>query len=740
MLLTAYPKIEDVDACENEPIQFIPKIQTHGCAIVFDQEFSILQHSKNLSNFINQKHSSLTERSLSDVLEPTDFIRVQQWVQNPIEYDSFNIKLKTECVAIPHSIDGVYMLDIEPCDENWDPSDFQRRMLSIMNSLTVAGTRTELLDTAARQIKQLIGYDRVMIYQFDKDWNGSIVAEEVSEEAEKWVGLRYPASDIPKKARELYLDQRVRMISNVDDHYSEMVPSINPYTGALLDLSKSHLRGSSPFHIQYLQNMGVGATLSCAIMNNDKLWGLLACHHNTPKFINFQERQSCILLSELLSAQINIKSSNKYFLNIENMTRVRSTLVTQMSKDWNILEGLTSHKTDASDLLPRSSFAISYESELRCVGNYCDQAVIQSIIDAIDVTHPNEDLFISDCLSKDLPDLKINPKDVSGVLLARISRKKNEHLLWLRPEQVQFVNWGGNPNKQVTIKTGNQVLSPRHSFEKWKEKVQCTSLPWEDHEVAAVKSLVEDIRNLIVAKYGEIKQLNKQLVSLNEELESFSYSVSHDLRGPLRGIDGFAQILMEDYGTALDEYGKDSLNIIIKSASKMNDLMDDILGYSGLGKVTKIDDYHNVHDLCLEVIKDNEIKEYYPNTTLSIERDMPKIYGDRAMLYQLFTNLITNAFKYSGKGENPEVRIFSYNDGANDIYAVSDNGIGFKSEYAKKIFGVFTRLVKDEFKGTGVGLAIAQRIVLRHHGQVWAESKLGEGATFKFYLQANKKL
>ncbi len=738
MALTSYPEIKDLNACEDEPIRHNPRIQSHGCLLVLDHELNVLQCSANAPKFFGHEVDYLLTNKITKFLNKNDRRELGIWLEKPVDHDSFLVQLTEQFVAIPHLTESGYILEIEQCGEYWDASRFQRKMLNAISELSSTENRTELLQKSTEVVQELLGFDRIMIYQFDQDWNGEVVAESCKGDMESWLGLKYPATDIPKIARDLYLSQKIRLISDVKDQYHQLKPLLSPSRETLTDLSKAHLRGSSPIHIEYLINMGVSASLSCAITSNGKLWGLIACHNHSPKFLNFQKRQSCILLSELISAQINLKSGNEFLENVERMTQVRSRLVTAMSEKWDIIHGLTKGHVKGTDLLPDSSFAILYDGKTSCIGPLGDRSLVKKIVVEIEGKIGSEQLFISQCISADLPNLEIDPKQVSGVLYARISNKKKECLIWLRPEQIQYVNWGGNPDKQTTKKTATDRLSPRKSFEKWKQKVQCTSLPWKDQEVSVVKSLIDDIRNLIVTKYSEIKRLNKQLVSLNEELESFSYSVSHDLRGPLRGIDGFAQILMEDYETVLDDYGKESLQVIIKSASKMNDLMDDILGYSGLGKATKIDDNYDLSKICEEVIRDNNLLGEYPETKFEIAEDMPKIYGDKSMIYQLMTNLMTNAFKYSSKSENSEVHVGYDNDGENDIYFVRDNGIGFKMDYAKKIFGVFTRLVKDEFKGTGVGLAIAQRVVLRHHGQIWAESEIGEGSTFKFYFQKRK--
>lgn len=242
--------------------------------------------------------------------------------------------------------------------------------------------------------------------------------------------------------------------------------------------------------------------------------------------------------------------------------------------------------------------------------------------------------------------------------------------------------------------------------------------------------VVEDL-NL---KSVELQQSTELLAAANKELEAFSYSVSHDLRAPLRAISGFVSILMEDYEKVLDEEGKRVCNVIYENAIRMGQLIDDLLSFSRLMrsdlKQAKIDMYYMVKN----IISDFEQTQDLSGKTIVID-EIPTISGDTNLIKQVWINLLSNAIKYSSKKDNPIIKIGSYKDQNTQVYYIEDNGVGFNMEYSHKLFGVFQRLHSvNEFEGTGVGLAIVQRIITRHHGHVWAEGKLGEGARFYFAL------
>jgi two-component system sensor kinase len=217
-------------------------------------------------------------------------------------------------------------------------------------------------------------------------------------------------------------------------------------------------------------------------------------------------------------------------------------------------------------------------------------------------------------------------------------------------------------------------------------------------------------------------------------LEAFSYSVSHDLRAPLRAIDGFSRILLEDYADKLDEDGNRELQVVRKNAQNMGQLIDDLLAFSRLGRKAVEPSLIDMTDLAKSVFEQINVTDSERRPRLKIE-SIPPAQGDRALIRQVFVNLLSNATKYSRLKDQPVIEIGGNTKNGNNIYYVKDNGAGFDMQYANKLFGVFQRLHgAEEFEGTGVGLAIVQRIIHRHGGKVWAEGKVNEGATFYFTL------
>jgi light-regulated signal transduction histidine kinase (bacteriophytochrome) len=229
-----------------------------------------------------------------------------------------------------------------------------------------------------------------------------------------------------------------------------------------------------------------------------------------------------------------------------------------------------------------------------------------------------------------------------------------------------------------------------------------------------------------------------QLEAANKELESFSYSVSHDLRAPLRAISGFASALIEDHAAQLNSEGQHYLQIVCDSASQMGRLIDDLLAFSRLGRKEIDKEEIDMRHLAKSVF--NELRAPNPERKIAFKVEpLPFALGDRAMLRQVWVNLLSNALKFTSRKEGAVIEIGCQAGADQEIYYIKDNGAGFEMEYAGKLFGVFQRLHStEEFEGTGVGLAIVQRIIHRHGGRVWAEGKVDEGATISFVLPREK--
>ncbi len=736
-----YPVEVDLSNCDTEPIHIIPYVQHHACLIACNQTtLEIIHASENLKDKIGIAHLDIIGKSLETILEPTVFTIITDALKkeevlaiNPVrigfevddKYLSYNL--------IVHTYQQRLILEFEPYDPIVATTNYQYSLGKAILNIQQAKELHEVYKIAAREISLLTGYDRVMVYKFDQEGHGQVIAEEKSAKLDSFLGLNYPATDIPKQARALFLINKVRLKSNVNSTPSAIYPLLGPDNQAPLDLTHSVNRGVSPIHLEYLRNMGVNATMSIAIENNGKLWGMFACHHYSPKFVNFELRKTCEFIGQIFSGHLSLHAANEYRSSILEVSLTKSRLFEQMSTNWNVIQGLINQKTTILDLFKCKGACILSEGNLVTIGTTPSEDQIRSLAKWLN-EHNKTAFFQTNELSRVFPAMA-NVKDIaSGLLSIRIMPELNNYIMWFRAELVQEVFWAGNPKEKDIQRDNDMRLSPRKSFEKWKESVNGQSSPWSQHEIESVLSLRNDIKDFIYKKYREVKNYNEELTKAYDELESFSYSVSHDLRAPLRNINGFAQILLEDYSAQLDEYGKDVVNTIVNSTTHMNSLINDILTFSKIGRSNLIINELKIENYASSIFNELILIDQHKNSTLPkliLKEPLPLVYADAILFKQLMQNLLSNAIKYSSMADAPQIEVGGHTKDNVVHFYVKDNGMGFNLKYKSQIFKVFTRLINsDKYTGNGVGLAIVKRIIEQHNGSIDVDSTEGEGTTF----------
>lgn len=736
---SAYAVKYDLTNCESEPIHLIRFVQSHACLLACRlPDLQIQQISDNAGLFLGHSVDILLEHTLNNFFDSTTIGQIKEGLAapdgfrgiNPIKTTVYNAGQAHFYNIIGHvNPDNLLILEIEPIADNISTSKFQYILSNAIQNVQEASI-DDLFEVTASEVKKITQYDRVMVYRFDQDYNGEVIAEAKEEHLEPYLNLRYPASDIPKQARELFLKNKVRLLKDVKSEPARVFPLVNPETKQPLDMTDTVARGLSPIHLEYLSNMGVGGSLSIAIILNEQLWGLIACHHTTSKYLDYSLRMTCQFIGQIFSGHLALQAANDYRESILESNITRTTLFEQMSSDYDILHGLTKEDISILDLVDCQGAAVITENQITLLGKTPKEEELRELANWLE-DKTNTVVFTTVELPNIYPPSLAFKDTAAGLMAIKFTDEPSEYVLWFRPETVQEVYWGGNPKKAVVQKNEGTRISPRKSFVKWKELVKNTAIPWQKFERNTAIALRNDIKAFIIQKYKEIQKLNQQVLSAYKELESFSYSVSHDLRAPLRNIDGFAQILKEDYSNNLDEYGLEVLNTIIESANRMNKLITDILSYSKLGRANMIFDELDTCELIKSILKEFSYGKVKDQLNVKISGKLPSIYGDQILLRQLFFNIISNAIKYSEKEEKPVIEISGQSEAEQVIIVIKDNGIGFDMKYAEKIFGVFNRLVSEmEFEGTGIGLAIVNRIIEKHSGEIKVESTLGVGTTF----------
>ncbi|MGV8877828.1 MAG: ATP-binding protein [Sphingobacteriaceae bacterium] len=723
--------------CDQEPIHIPGKIQSHGFLIVADQSHKIAFCSENISEFLPLSAASVLSHPLAlledhlNYATPGDFLTqliLLGSVNNDFEpFNPYSIKIRGEAFNLIISVSGdYYLLDFEP-----EYSDLNSNLLPIighgLSQMMADANLTSLLGNAAVQIKKIIGYDRVMVYKFYDDGHGEVISEAKETHLNPWIGLHFPSSDIPRQARDLYKINLTRLISDV---YSEpsSIATLKHLANFPLDLTHSTLRAVSPIHIQYLKNMGVASSFSISLICNGELWGLVACHNYTPRFINYKERESAKLIGQVLSSALCFRQHEHNLVKSNRLKEAVVTLGKELIRNESIERTLFDHPVTLLDAVDATGVFMSFDNRIYCAGITPDESFLTDLVNWLG-DNMSSSFYQCNNFSAEYPEAIRFTDCASGILACRLSKELKEYMVWFRPEMVKTVNWAGNPDKPMELSTdGLMYIAPRKSFETWSQTVRYTAAPWHTEDTQSALLIREEVGFAISRKTMEIRILNEKLKEAYNELNSFSYTISHDLKNPLTTIKNFSQLLTRE--PSLTERGQHLLDRILVSANKMQTMIAEILRYSQVGQHNIVPILVNMENLLQELKA--ELLGASGNDRLEIEINNPlEVYGDQTMVMQVFSNLMGNAVKYSSQTAAPKVRVSTKDTGESIQYSVSDNGVGIRAEDQEKIFDLFIR--SDDVKGyegTGVGLSIVKKIMEKHDGRVWVESDRKTGTTF----------
>ncbi len=750
MMSQESPFIVDLTNCDREPIHIPGSIQPHGVLLALaEPDLTIIQVSANTHAFLGRHPRDLLGQPLSALFDPEQIAELHVCLRNE-QVDENALYALTLAISgvepffdvIVHRIAGMLVLELEPANQSYQTVAL-RVYRMVRHAVTMCQRTSSLRAFAqalASSVRKLTGFDRVMVYQFQPDGSGAVIAEEARDDLETYLNLRYPASDIPKQARELYLRSWLRLIPDVSYQPVPLL-AINPdHPSIPLDLSYAALRSVSPIHIEYLVNMGVQASMSISLIKNDQLWGLVACHHYSgPHHLSYDIRAASEFLGHMVSLQIGDKEDAEDASYTIALQAIQAALVQHMSMANDVVAGLTRFTPNLLQFIAAGGVAICLEGQCVRLGATPPEPVIEELTNWLAQEHP-ESVFWTDSLPQHYAAIAPFQAIASGVLAVRLARARQNYLLWFRPEVVQTVNWGGNPEKPVTVTAGTARLSPRTSFAVWKETVIQTSLPWRHCEVTAARDLRRAIIDLVMAKMEELARLNEELTRSNIELDAFAYVASHDLKEPLRGLHNYAHFLIEDYSDQLDDAGKDKLATLVRLTQRMESLIDSLLHYSRVGRAELTWIEVDLNAVLADVMTLLEPRLRESGVEIRIAQPLPRVRADQTRVREVFSNLITNAIKYNDAplkwveiGYTPVIGT----DGSTFyVFSVRDNGIGVPEQHQETIFRIFKRLHgRDEYGGgVGAGLTITKKIVERHGGAIWLTSRIGEGTTFWFTL------
>ncbi|SEI65603.1 Bacteriophytochrome (light-regulated signal transduction histidine kinase) [Dyadobacter sp. SG02] len=748
--------IVNLTNCESEPIHIPGSIQPHGFLLGIKKGDSRIGFcSANSADYIGIGPEKVLGKDIADIFPREQAHRFASYANvetidsaKPFVFDLNGTSFNT---TVHQSGDNV-ILELEPFPDG--TLHLPNLYTQTRNFVSIMENSSGLLDLCqeiADETRNITGYDRVMIYRFDEQYNGEVIAESRRDDLVSFANQKYPHTDIPAQARELYIRNPLRMIADIN--YAP-VPLLTIDDSAdkgnhSLDLSLSILRSVSPMHIEYLKNMGVGATLTISLLQNQKLWGLIACHHYAPKILPHYTRLSALLQGHFLTSQIAVREVAEEYNIGEEVDKALVNALATLHETENFMDA--SHQPPSLlKLANATGAAIYHEGLLYTNGLVPSDAELLDLFAFLSNAYPNQ-TFETDNLSEVYPAAKNMSKYAAGVIYHSMVSGENDGILWLRQEKIETINWAGNPDKAVLQNEDGVRLSPRKSFELWMEIVKDKSAPWRKSEINAASSFSYALQKhinfrVIRAQEDRNSSLNEELRLANRELSNLNWISTHDLKEPLRKIQIFASKVLDREDPDLSVQVKDSVERMRFAAEKMQMLIEDILAYSKAGTMEKVFKPTDLNDVLRNVLSELQDTIDEKDATVRAET-LPSLEIIPFQVHQLFINLISNALKFVKPDERPAINITASIVEATDIspekaavgryHAISfqDNGIGFEAEYESRIFDIFQRLhPAHKYPGTGIGLAICKKIMENHKGFIVARSVFGEGSVFTIYF------
>jgi len=761
--------------CDDEPVQTPGCIQGHGMLVALRLgDLVVTQVSENCPLWTGLAVDQVLGQPVAQIIGGAAAQRLAALThsealdRNPCY--ALTARLPGSAADAPamdmsiHIADGVLLLEMEPSGRSTammeQDGDYFARVRKTITRLKSTQSLAEFCEVVALEARSITGLDRAMVYQFMADDSGAVMADARREDLPSWLGLRYPASDIPRPARELFKRIGVRPLPDAQGALCEMVPLRNPDTGRPLEMTFCALRGASVMYTEYLKNMGVAATLTMPILRHGTLWGLIACHHHTARPLSYPVRAAAEFLGQIASLeidQVQEREHLEYSIKLDDLhLAMLARAALSEDKGAGPLAAIVEGTPSLLDGIVAGGVAVFERGQWHTAGSAPDVLQLKPLAawlrEQITALTGVSTVYATDALTQVYPPAADFADTASGVLAMAVSRHADSALIvWFRGEQLQTYNWGGNPyEKPMSVGPQGPRLTPRRSFEQWQEQVRGRSRPWVSVELAAAQRLHRMVTDLVVFHADRLAQANAELASSNAELDAFAYVAGHDLKEPLRGINKYAQRLLEDakLGRTSDPA---QAKWLLRLTVRMDTLLDALLHYASVGRLTLDFSDTDLGPVLIEAIDMLGARVAESGVELLVPRPLPSAFCDRIRVREVFSNLISNAIKYTDQArpwveigylgpDEPRPASSPAEAQADTIFYVRDKGLGIDERHKERVFEIFKRLhTTDAYGGgSGAGLTITRKMVIQHQGCIWFESQPGVGTSFYFTLGGHR--
>ncbi|MEI7610107.1 MAG: ATP-binding protein, partial [Rhodospirillaceae bacterium] len=763
-------------SCDREPIHIPESIQPHGVLLVVDRrDFNIRQSAGDSLFLLGVDAHRMARLSLYNLFDEQVLAPITEWLRVPSEavapYVLFGLTPRSGPFPLDATIhaNGEFgIIELEPARRGAIGGRDPLAQIELMvSSLQSANDLNELCRAAATQLRTVNGFDRVMVYRFLDDDSGVVIAEDRAPGVDSFLGLRYPASDIPKQARELYRRNWLRLIPDINYVPAPLDPKLAPGS-QLLDMSQCCLRSVSPIHLEYLRNMGVAASMSVSILLKGRLWGLFACHNYCPRYMALDLRVASKLFAQIFSLHLEARIESGKSLRRILAGHVQDELSVRLTRTESIGNELVAGESRLLSLIPAGGLAVLMGGKLHTAGNTPPAEAIAEVVGWLNGL--GKPVTSSHQLGLDFPPATPYCATASGLLAVALSRVPADYVIWFRPEMVSTVNWAGNPEKAVTVGPLGNRLTPRTSFETWQQEVRLQSERWDEADIETAKAfrgwLLEAVLYQVDLARAEREAASARQDQLVAELElalvdvtavsqakaaelaaqeasrsksEFLASMSHEIRTPMNGIIGLTHSLRR---LVSDPVQSDKLEKIDLTANHLLGIIDNILDISKIeaGKLSLHSDVLGLSRLLDGVVFQLSPQAECKGLTLTVDVDATipeQLQGDALRISQCLINYISNAIKFTETGA-VTVRVVQQTwDEAGILlrFEVEDAGIGIEAEAIPRLFAAFEQADKTttrRFGGTGLGLALTSQLARLMGGEVGVDSTLAKGSRFWF--------
>lgn len=761
--------------CDQEQIHIPGEIQPHGAMLAVRADDWVVTHaSANLDMILGRTAQSVFGRQLEDIIGSAACRTLRQQISDPSTIGSpsrISGPDGTQLVLLANLSGYHICLDIEPAALDHRRLASVAGVQSVLTAFQNATTTIELCELAVQKLRAISGYDRVMAYRFAEDGHGEVIAEAREASLEPFVGLHYPAGDVPPQARRQYLKQRVGAVADSGYVPVRLLADTAYQDGAPLDLTHSTLRSVSPYHREYMRNMKTAASLTIGLSCGGKLWGLLVCHSSAPRLAGSELRGIADIIGQTLS--LLLASLGEAEVLAERLLRIASlrNLTERIGTSESMIDTLVDDHSELLDLVGAAGAIVCIAGDVKYLGQTPPSTAALPAFSALREIAAGTIVSIDD-LALRYPDLAECAASGSGALFLPLGHSHDSAILWFRPELSRTILWGGNPEDQATSSKVDGRVSLRTSFTAWKQTVNGHSAPWLASDLLMAGDLrgaieadldrrtreklrqteislehrvneLQQIRNNLEVKQQELVDSSnalfvaRQVAADNSAKSEFLAMMSHELRTPLTGMLGMIDLLS---GSDLDQEQQYLAGSAQESAHSLLSVVSNILEFAQLdaGEIPLQTIEFSIGDTLNNVLAllGPKARAKGLELTVSVAEGTPDyLTGDPGRIGQILTHLIDNAIKFTEQGTVSIAvsHLVTSAQTAELKIEVSDTGIGIPEDVRSSLFQPFTQgdtSLARRFGGSGLGLAICEKLCSAIKGSISVDSSLGHGSRF----------